>query len=268
MPYCIDCEVEKGSSEGDVTFKLAEGAPAGSGIVVTAIRYVLLFALYGGFTAVMVSVFIIEHPKDVSLTPAISPAMQCVMNLTAQYFFIYLMLFISITVKQFILPDNNILELTIDIFDAARATVMFAPMLSMLFIACRMRALQLTKATDGTIPVTAGPQLWSQEGMFMSTWSVLIQVIMTILVPIVSGGQKPKLDADGTPEAPEGSPILGYVFDTLKYLCLVLMYGGIVLVLVGIFTMTPETLPPYTPKQSIIPGAAVPAPPTPPTPSF
>merc|ERR1719272_2722222 len=79
MPFCTECECKQGSSEGDVTFEMENPT---IGMVMTAVRYVALFALYGGFSAVIVSVFIIEHPKDVSLTPPISPAMQCVMNLT------------------------------------------------------------------------------------------------------------------------------------------------------------------------------------------
>merc|ERR1719456_2211072 len=118
MPYCVSCTAKKGASEGDVTFDMENPTIA---MVMTAVRYVLLVCLYGGFTAVIVSVFIIEHPKDVSLTPPISPAMQCVMNLTAQYFFIYLMLFICITVKQFALPDNGAVTKAIAIFDAGRA---------------------------------------------------------------------------------------------------------------------------------------------------
>merc|ERR1719326_1825548 len=158
MPLVVSCECKQGSSEGDVVFEMENPT---IGMIVTAIRWICLLALYGGFSAVMYSVFVIEHPTDVSLTPPISPAMQCVMNLTVQYFFIYLMLFICITLRQF-LPDVEIFEKAIAIFDAGRATVMFAPMLSMLFIGTRMRALQLTKATDGTIPPTAGPQGWAQ----------------------------------------------------------------------------------------------------------
>merc|ERR1719364_422410 len=148
MPFCVECECKQGSSEGDVVFECENQTV---GMIVTAVRWVCLLALYGGFTAVIYSVFVIEHPTDVSLTPPISPAMSCVMNLTVQYFFIYLCLWICITCQQ-ILGDNPIWDKAIAIFDAGRATVMFAPMLSMLFIGTRMRALQLTKATDGTIP--------------------------------------------------------------------------------------------------------------------
>ena len=36
------------------------------------------------------------------------------------------------------------------------------------------KELQLTKATDGTILVTAGRQTWVQDGTYLETWSVLV----------------------------------------------------------------------------------------------
>merc|ERR1719191_496661 len=201
MPFATKCECKQGPSEGDVVFVMENKT---LGIVMTIVRYCALVALYAGFTAVMVSVFIIEHPKDVRLTPPISPAMQCVMNLTVQYFTIYLALFVCITIKQFA-PGLAIMDFFIAVFEAGQKTVMFAPMLSILFIGARMRALQLTKATDGTIPPTAGPQPWAQDGMFLATWSVLIQVIMTLVVPIATGTGKPEMDDDGCVKTPKGT---------------------------------------------------------------
>merc|ERR1719298_169477 len=184
MPLVVSCECKQGASEGDVVFEMENPT---IGIIIMAIRWICLLALYGGFTAVIYSVFVIEHPTDVSLTPPISPAMQCVMNLTVQYFFIYLCLWVAITAQQF-LGSSPFWDKTIAIFDAGRTTVMFAPMLSILFVGTRMRALQLTKATDGTIPPTAGPQGWAQDAMFLSTWSVFVQVCMTFVVSLISCG--------------------------------------------------------------------------------
>merc|ERR1719174_2046950 len=264
MPFLVECEAKVGASEGDVVFEMENATVA---LIVLVIRWVALLALYGGFSAVIYSVFVIEHPTDVSLTPPISPAMSCVMNLTVQYFTIYLLLWLCITAQQ-IFGDAPIWDQAIAIFDAGRATVMFAPMLSMLFIGARMRAMQLTKATDGTIPVTAGPQGWAQDAMFLSTWSVLVQVIMALAVPILTGA-KPEMDDEGNLKTPEGSSkILAVCCDIVKYSCLLMMYGGTAIVVYAVYTMTPETLPPYGEKGSLFPGGNVPPPPTPPTPSF
>merc|ERR1719197_1681783 len=200
MPFCAEGECKEGFSEGDVVFIMDNQTVAG---VITAIRYLALLALYGGFTAVICSVFLISHPTDVSLTPPISPAMQCVMNLTLQYFTIYLVLFVCITVKQF--TNMEILGYIISIFESARMTVMFAPMLSMLFIGARMRALQLTKATDGTIPTTAGPQTWVQDGMYLASWSVFVQLVMAMIVPLLTGTGKPEMDETGNVKVPAGA---------------------------------------------------------------
>merc|ERR1719161_96287 len=174
VPLCVTCETKQGACEGDVVFEMESKCMMAC---FTAIRWICLLALYGGFSAVMYSVFVIEHPTDPSLTPPISPAMQCVMNLTVQYFFVYLMLFICITAQQF-LGSSDLWDQAIGIFDAGRATVMFAPMLSILFIATRMRALQLAATVDGTVPVEAGPPGYAQDAMFICTWAVLVQVCM------------------------------------------------------------------------------------------
>ena len=261
MPFCVDCECKEGDTEGDVVFVMEH---KGAAMCFTGIRYLCLIALYGGFTAVIVSVFLISHPTDISKTPPISPAMQCVMNLTLQYFTIYLMLFVSITIHQY--TGMEFLETVIAIFDGAQKTVMYAPMLAILFIGTRMRALQLTRAKDGTIPPDAGPQPWVQDGMFLATWSLLVQLIMTILVPICTGTGKPEMDHSGKVLTPEGAHLyVGYVIETVRYLCLLATYGGIVTVMVGIYMMTPETLPPYSHDGQLIAGQEVPAPPTPPT---
>jgi len=140
-------------------------------------------------------------------------------------------------------------------------------MLSILFIGARMRALQLTKATDGTIPTTAGPQKWAQDGMFLSTWSVLVQVIMCMIVPILTGSGKPETDDDGNVKTPQGSnKWVAMAIDIIRYLCLIAMYGGAVTVMYAIFVMTPETLPPYADDKTLIPGVDVPKPPSPDTP--
>jgi len=265
MPLCLTCKCEQGASEGDVVFIFQEQC---MNALMTVIRYLALLALYGGFTAVIVSVFIIEHPQDVSLTPPISPAMSCVMNLTVQYFFIYLMLFICITLKQFMGPVPC-LTVAIGVFEAGQKTVMFAPMLSILFIGTRMRALQLAKATDGTIPPEAGPPGYAQDAMFLCTWAVLVQVCMALLVCLLTCGGQPQMDEDGNVKAPEsGNFIVGIILDIIKYLSMVAMYGGIVTIIVAVFLMTPEKLPPYAPRGSLIPGTPVADPPTPPTPSF
>lgn len=274
LPFVAKGECKPGTSEGDVSFNMQNQIV---GIVLTAVRYACLLALYGGTAAVVFSVFVIEHPDGPAKTPPVSPAMQCVINLTVQYFFIYIMLFACITIKSFSMGNtvdaeqglqtesefSKIMTKAIGIFDAAKGTVMFAPMLAILFIGARMRALQLARAKDGTISPQAGPQAWVQDGMFLATWAVFVQLLMAIVVPILSGADKPEVDADGNVKVPQNThKSIIITAEIVRYLSLFFMYGGSMLVVIGIFMMTPNTLPPHS-KEHLVPGAEVPKPPVP-----
>jgi hypothetical protein len=218
---------KQGVTEGDVTFECDNPTVL---MILQAIRYAAMFALYGGFTAVIYSVCVIENPNGP--TPPVSPAMQCVMNLNIQFFFVYLMLWVSITVKQFT-SGGDVLDIAIQTFDSARATVMFCPMLSVLFLGLRLRALQLK-------PQVGAPQGWAQQGMFLCTYSLMIQVIMVLMLPLFTRSA-PKTDKDGNVESPGGAGILAMTLVGLRYTCFLALYGGVITVIYALFTITPET---------------------------
>merc|ERR1719399_2301572 len=56
-------------------------------------RWLAMIILYIGMVIVIVSVFTIEAP-DNKPTPAVSPAMKCILNLLPSFFFVYLGLWI------------------------------------------------------------------------------------------------------------------------------------------------------------------------------
>jgi hypothetical protein len=253
VPYVLGGTCVRGVSEGDITFEVPNPTLFW---ILSCIRYALMLALYGGFTAVIVSVFLIsaEDPAD---TPPVSPAMICVMNLTVQYFFVYLMLWVLITVKQLSLGWSTMrydafFTSAISTMEAAKNTVMFAPMLAVLFIGLRMRALQISDQKGQ-------PQKFAQQGMYLSTYAVMIQVFMVLLMPLVLGGP-PKVDDDGNVVSKPSSPILGYVIVTMRYLALLCLYGGVVAIIYGLFTITPESA--MERGDNLIPGLDVDAPPT------
>merc|ERR1719207_392594 len=118
-----------------------------------------MLSMYGGFSAVIYSVCVIKNPNGP--TPPVSPAMQCVMNLTIQFFLVYLLLWVFVTTKQF-MGKSDFLDIAITTLDSGRATVQFCPMMSILFVGLRMRALQITDQKGA-------PQGWAQQGVFLST---------------------------------------------------------------------------------------------------
>merc|ERR1719247_1790637 len=185
VPLVLGGNVVKGETEGDVTFELPNPSLFWA---LSALRYVIMAALYGGFTAVIVSVCLIEK-KD-GPTPPVSPTMQCVMNLTVQYFFVYLMLWVFLTLKQLSLASlRPFLSLAIPTMEAAKGTVIFCPMLSVLFLGLRLRALQITSQQGA-------PQGFAQQAMYIATYAVLVQVLMVLLLPVVMG-EPVKVDEDG-----------------------------------------------------------------------
>jgi hypothetical protein len=228
IPLVLDGKLNKGSTEGDVTFELPNPTMMS---ILTAARYMVMLALYGGFTAVIVSVCVIEG-KDGAAPPPVSPAMQCVMNLTVQFFFVYLMLWVCVTIKQFTSTGAEVLDIAIPTLDSAKATVQFCPMLSILFVGLRMRALQITNQQGQ-------PQGWAQEAMFLCTYAVMIQVFMVLLLPLFTRSA-PVMDADGNVK-PQGTGIMAWVLVALRYLCFTALYGGVVTVIYALFVITVET---------------------------
>merc|ERR1719482_1050264 len=198
VPLMLKGELAKGETEGDVTFT---GMSPTALMVMNVVRFAAMFALYGGFTTVIYSVCVIKAPSGP--TPPVSPTMQCVMNLTVQYFFIYLMLWVLVTTKQF-MSAGKFLDTAIFTLDSARMTVMFCPMLSVLFVGTRMRALQ---------------------------------ICMVLILPFFTG-EKPKMDVDGNVEEPSGgSPALTYTVLGVRWLALLGLYGGATTVVCALFLM-------------------------------
>merc|ERR1719456_1347425 len=87
-----------------------QGSISALAYVTAFIRYCALVGLYWGTTAVIYSIIVIETPAHLDRkTPPVSPAMQCVMNLTAQFFLVFLLLEMVKTYNEFALDgaQNN-----------------------------------------------------------------------------------------------------------------------------------------------------------------
>merc|ERR1719473_1164996 len=194
-----------------------------------------MIGLYIGLTAVIWSIFSIEHPRGAQYTPPISVTMQCVTNLTVQFFVIYTMIWIAITVKELTGWEWHFITNTME---NAKGTLAFCPMLAILFVGTRMRAMTLTNWQGA-------PQGWAQDGMYMATWAVLIQFLMVLLIPVctlVMEGKAthPELDDDGNVKWNPSGKIALIVVQIIRWLGFFLLYGGTITVMVGIWTMTPE----------------------------
>jgi len=194
-----------------------------------------MLSLYTGAIAVVCSVFTLQHPDGKESTPPLSPTMQCVLNLAFQYFLIYALVWIFITLEDFTSFELTAAKQAVE---SAKSTVQFAPMLAVLFIATRMRALQMTDNQGA-------PQGWVQDGMYLATWSVLIQFLMCLIMPFFTGKPFTPDTLDGAAEKSKETNVSNqygaYVVTFIRYLALVALLGGIATVATGVFMMTEET---------------------------
>merc|ERR1719313_629674 len=221
IPVILGGKAKQGKVEGDMEYEVNNMVP---GIIMTIIRFAITFCIYIGFSCVIYSIFELQHPKGPEYTPPISVTMQCVINLTVQFFVVYLLVWICLTVKECIGWDWWILQ---NAMEEAKGTCAFCPMLAILFVGVRMRALRLTNNRGA-------PQGWVQDGMYMATWALLIQFFMVLLIPvatfIMTGGeqvQHAKVDkhgntrfdhADERHKASMAGKILLFLVDIVRWL--------------------------------------------------
>lgn len=254
-----DVEEIRGTSDGEMCYEFK-----GTRKIINIVQYSMLALVYASAFGVMYSIYTIEDPRGPAFTPPVSPAVQCVVLLANTYFIAFTLVFLISSAKEAMMREQGpALRHWSGVFDAGVSAVMFAPMLCMLFVGARMRALQITKTVDGHSPAGAGPQLWVQEAMFLATWSVILQVLFAYMAAYILGpGNADFLNEDGMQKT--GIPTsVGRLLVVIHYCLHLCMYGGAVLVMSGVFSMTPETLPPYAAKESLIRGEEIPPPPRP-----
>merc|ERR1719263_2217568 len=90
------------------------------------------------------------------------------------------------------------------------------------------------------------PQGWAQDGMYMATWAILLQFLMVLLIPVCTlvmegKARHPELDDDGNVKWNPSGKFALIAVQIIRWLGFALLYGGAITVMVGAFTMTPET---------------------------
>merc|ERR1719262_463746 len=227
VPLVLQGDVKVGKCEGDMEYNVENKM---LGTILAIGRYVMMICIYVGVGCIIYSVFTIQHPSGPEYTIPISPTMQCVINLTFQFFFVYIWIWAAITVKEFTGFEWALMMQTME---NCKGVVMFCPMLAILFVGTRMYALQITDNKGA-------PQGWCQDGMYMATWSLLIQFIMVLVTPCATG-EPAQVDEDGNIKWEPDNKILFYVVVAIRWLGFIFLYAGIITVITGLYTMTPET---------------------------
>lgn len=194
-----------------------------------------LMFIYVGFVIVIFALFELPAPKGSTTcstcaweyTPPIAPAVQCVINLTIQYFGLYLGIQLAKLWSNTFSHGRK--TFAIRTLESAVPSVKLCPMLAILFIGARMRALQMNLES---------PPSWAQMAFFLCTYAALAQTICAILTPIASGEANAGLDAEGnvvtTSSSNSGLPLL---LTFIRYVALVLLVVGVSVSCYSIFAM-------------------------------
>merc|ERR1719408_864895 len=154
--------------------------------------------------------------------------------MTTQFFFVFVFLWLLFTLWEFSPSLSEQLKFLSPILVAAKDTVFYAPMLSVLFVGTRLRALQLSDNQGA-------PQEWVQNCMKLSTGALLLQIVMVVFTGLLTNRPLPtteptKAGFDGT--------AFGIGTCVAQYASMLAMYGGAVGVIVGLFQMTVENVSP------------------------
>jgi len=203
------------------------------GYVMLAIRFACMIVFYAGVAGVICSIFTFQAPTGY-VTQLVSPTVHCVVTLAFQFFFVYAALIGCLTISE--VSGGQIPLETYRFYaaiEAAKATLPWAPMLAILFVTARLYALHITDNRGA-------PQGWVQDAMYMSTWSLLITFVSCLVTSMLTE-DRVDTDEDGNVTTKFSNDHVALCMTGIRYFTTLLLYGGIVTVIAGLFVMTPET---------------------------
>merc|ERR1719478_1330083 len=213
----------------------------------TALKYLILLGLYAGALVIVYGIITFEPPKGTwpgDKIPPVSPAVQCVMMLSCQYFLVYGGIQVCKSVIEWAGDLFGYTHTVQEALNTATLSINFAPMLAILFIGARMRALQMD-------PVNGAPQKWAQNCFFMCTYALALQTTLCVVIPVVLGGKAKPGKVEGDMEYEVNNTGLATVLTIVRFCITFCIYVGFACVIYSIFTIEHPQGPQYTPPISV-----------------
>eukprot|EP00929_Paragymnodinium_shiwhaense_P002199 TRINITY_DN102409_c0_g1_i1.p1 TRINITY_DN102409_c0_g1~~TRINITY_DN102409_c0_g1_i1.p1 ORF type:complete len:1031 (+),score=216.42 TRINITY_DN102409_c0_g1_i1:63-3155(+) len=196
--------------------------------VLHLLQHLLSIAGVGLLIAIVVGVGLMEDQDG--KVAHLSTTLLCVLAFSAVYFSL-----VMLQTCAFMLDDVAGIRMPLfqDAAVSAGISIGLAPMMAILFVACRMRALQITNQRGD-------PQGWAQDCMRIAVFATCLQAFCCLLMPIFVGSAA-KVDDDGNPNY-DLQPMVGaYAVSMVKYLALMFLHSSVVAICVAVFIMTPKT---------------------------
>merc|ERR1719313_3143051 len=132
----------------------------------TVLKYLIMIGLYIGVICIIYGACTFVPPAGTwpgETIPPPAPAVACTMIMACMFFIIYALVQFARTWTQF--TQQKLSKFEDAMLDSTKA-MNFGPMLCVLFIGARMRALQMD-------PLNGAPQKWAQNCFFMCTYGVI-----------------------------------------------------------------------------------------------
>mmetsp|Transcript_52225 Transcript_52225/g.118828 ORF Transcript_52225/g.118828 Transcript_52225/m.118828 type:complete len:618 (-) Transcript_52225:16-1869(-) len=205
----------------------------------------LVFLVYLGSACVIIAAYSMKStPGNAACpdctweyTPPVSPAVECAFNVCVQFFLIYT---IHMIVKFYNRvkpmpefapgqqPESRTTAFEI-VCNRVKETVDVAPMVVLLFIGARLRALQLDP--------NGAPQPWAQQMFYLATFSLLALITLGYITPVFSGEIYSTVDSEGNLELGREMSEAGRGLTALKFLVLLVFYCSVAAVMFSVFTI-------------------------------
>merc|ERR1719217_98053 len=212
----------------------------------TALKFLIMLGLYVGALVVVYGIINFVPPAGIwpNGTPPVSPAVQCVMILSCQYFLVYGGIQLCKSVIEFASDLFGYTHTLQEALNTATLSINFAPMLAVLFIGARMRALQMD-------PVNGAPQKWAQNCFFMCTYALALQTTLCVVIPVILGGKVKQGEVEGDMEYEVSNTGLATVLTIVRFGIMFCIYVGFTAVIWSILTIQHPQGPQYTPPVSV-----------------
>merc|ERR1719247_658192 len=192
--------------------------------VFNVLRYITVLALYAGFGTVLYGLFTFK-PEDTSGVDAtrldhLSPAVGCTVMLSTAFFLIYFLQAVSRTYSQYSGASNTFTSKFEHVMTRAADTLGMAPMLCALFLAARMRALQMD-------PVSGNPQRWAQNCFWFCSSALILQTILAVIIPFLLNGKvsKGKIEGDAEYDLGEPNSMTSKILTAVRFLIMLSVYS-------------------------------------------
>merc|ERR1719262_259041 len=182
------------------------------------------------------------------------------MILASLYFIVYAGIQFAKTFQSFSGVNSSKLK---GALEGAICTLFFAPMIAVLCVGARMRALQMD-------PIGGNPQRWAQNCFYLCTYALIAQTCVAIFVPLLMDGKAEKV-SDEQPgdmkytvgkegEQTDTQRTIAKVITAFRFLIMLSVYGGAVAVVCSVFTIEhpkgPEHTPPLSPTMQCVTNLA------------